>query len=42
MLLFSEPLQTGRGGNGSPDWIAILLVLVILAALGYWFLRRQS
>jgi hypothetical protein len=38
----SAILQTPRDASGEPDVVAILLVLGILIALGYWFLRRGS
>ena len=40
--LLAELMQTGRGGNASPDWLALILIAGILVGLGYWFLRRGS
>jgi hypothetical protein len=42
MYVFSGILQLPRDASGEPDMVAILLVLGILVALGYWFLRRGS
>ena len=42
MDLISAVLQLPRDPKAEPDVVAILLVLGILFALAYWFLRRGS